>query len=93
MALVEFVKRWAVREQAVPAQIALARLMEQKPWIVPIPGTTKMPQMLDNIGADTVHFTPGEITQLNAALLRTPVHGARLPAMVLSLSGVEAPAK
>jgi hypothetical protein len=59
-------------------------------WIA---GTTKMPHMLDNIGADTVRFTPDEVQELNTALLRTPVHGARLPAMVLSLSGVEAPAK
>jgi hypothetical protein len=52
-----------------------------------------MPHLLDNIGADAVRFIPDEVRELNAALLRTPVHGARLPAMVLSLSGVEAPAK
>ena len=51
------------------------------------------PYMLDNICADSVRFTPGELTELNAALLRTPVHGARLPQMVLSLSSVEAPPK
>lgn len=51
--------------------------------------TAKMAHMLDNIGADAVHFTPAEQRELNAALLRTPVHGARLPAGILSLSGVE----
>ncbi|MDR3728103.1 MAG: aldo/keto reductase [Terracidiphilus sp.] len=93
MALVEFVKRWAVREQAVPAQIALAWLMAQGPSVVPIPGTTKMAHLLDNIGADAVHFTPTDLSEINAALLRTPVHGTRLLAGVLSLSGVEAPKK
>jgi len=93
LALVAIVKEWARRKQATPAQIALAWLMAQEPWIVPIPGTTKMPHLLDNIGADAVRFTPEELRELNAALRRTPVHGARLPAMVLSLSGVEAPRK
>jgi aryl-alcohol dehydrogenase-like predicted oxidoreductase len=93
LALVAVVKEWAQRKQATPAQIALAWLMAQEPWIVPIPGTTKMPHLLDNIGADAVRFTPEELRELDAALLRTPVHGARLPAMVLSLSGVEAPRK
>jgi aryl-alcohol dehydrogenase-like predicted oxidoreductase len=93
LALVAVIKEWARRKEGTPAQIALAWLMAQEPWIVPIPGTTKMPHLLDNIGADAVRFTPDEVRELNAALLRTPVHGARLPVMVLSLSGVEAPAK
>jgi aryl-alcohol dehydrogenase-like predicted oxidoreductase len=93
LALVAVVKEWAQRKQATPAQIALAWLIAQEPWIVPIPGTTKMPHLLDNIGADAVRFTSDEVRELNAALLRTPVYGARLPAMVLSLYGVEAPRK
>jgi aryl-alcohol dehydrogenase-like predicted oxidoreductase len=93
LALVAVVKEWARRKQATPAQIALAWLLAREPWIVPIPGTTKMPHLLDNLGADAVRFTPAELRELNAALLRTPVHGARLPGMVLSLSGVEAPIK
>ncbi len=93
LAIVSVVKDWARRKDATPAQIALAWLMAQEPWVVPIPGTTKMPHMVDNIGADSVRFTPEELRDLNATLVRTPVHGARLPAMVLSLSGVEAPAK
>ncbi len=92
LALVAVVKEWAKRKGATPAQIALAWLMAQEPWIVPIPGTTKMAHMLDNIGADAVRFPSEEIGELNAALAHTPVHGARLPAMLLSLSNVEAPA-
>ncbi|HKW28654.1 MAG TPA: aldo/keto reductase, partial [Verrucomicrobiae bacterium] len=93
IALVAVVKEWARRKDATPAQIALAWLLAQEPWIVPIPGTTKMPHLLDNIGADSVRFTPDELRELNAALLRSPVQGARLPAGILSLSGVEAPVK
>ena len=93
LALVAVVKEWALRKGATPAQIGLAWLLAQEPWIVPIPGTTKMPHLLDNLGADAVRFTSEEVRELNAALARTPVYGARLPSGVLSLSGVEAPAK
>ena len=93
IAVVALVKEWARRKGAPTAQIALAWLLAQRPWIVPIPGTTKMPHLLDNLGAEAVRFTPGEIRELNAALARTPVQGARLPAGVLRLSGVEAPPK
>jgi aryl-alcohol dehydrogenase-like predicted oxidoreductase len=93
VAIVALVKEWARRKGATPAQIALAWLSTQQPWIVPIPGTTKMPHLLDNLGADAVRFTPEEVRELNAALARTPVHGARLPAGVLRLSGIEAPPK
>jgi aryl-alcohol dehydrogenase-like predicted oxidoreductase len=68
LALVELVKRWAERKNAAPAQIALAWLMAQKPWIVPIPGTTQMAHMLQNIGADAVRFTPSELAELNASV-------------------------
>jgi aryl-alcohol dehydrogenase-like predicted oxidoreductase len=93
LAIVKLVEEWARRKEATAAQIALAWLSAQEPWTVPIPGTTKMPHLLDNIGADAVRFAPDDVRELNAALLQTPVQGARLPAMVLSLSGVEAPAK
>jgi aryl-alcohol dehydrogenase-like predicted oxidoreductase len=92
LALVALVREWARRRGATPAQIALAWLMAQKPWIVPIPGTTKMQHLLDNLGADVVHFTPAEVRELNAAVTSVRIHGARLPAMLLSLSGVESPA-
>ena len=93
LALVELVKSWAVRKQATPARIALAWLMAQKPWIVPIPGTTQMAHMLDNIGAAEVNFTPGEIAELNKALTSIHVQGVRLPPNVLAFSGVEAAEK
>jgi aryl-alcohol dehydrogenase-like predicted oxidoreductase len=91
LALVELVKRWAERKRATPAQIALAWLMAQKPWIVPIPGTTQMAHMLDNVGAAEVRFTPSELAELNGAVSAVQVRGARLPDQVAVMSGVEAP--
>lgn len=93
LALVELCKRWAARKNATPAQISLAWLMAQKPWIVPIPGTTQMEHMLENIGAETVRFTPDELAELTQAVSAIAVHGARLPDMVLAFSDVEAPLK
>lgn len=89
--LVTLAKQWAERKQATPAQIALSWLLGQKPWIVPIPGTTVMAHMLENSGAATVRFTPSEISELNSAVRAIEVHGERLPAAVLAFSGVEAP--
>ncbi|UVK37697.1 aldo/keto reductase [Mesorhizobium sp. AR10] len=91
LALVALVRHWAERKQATAAQIALAWLMSQKPWIVPIPGTTQMAHLLDNVGADAVRFSPDEIAELNAAVRAIQIHGARLPDAVLAYSGVEAP--
>ena len=93
LALVELVKSWAVRKQATPAQIALAWLMAQKPWIVPIPGTTQMPHMLENIGAASVRFTREEVAELNASASAIQIRGQRLPDAVLVFSDVEAPDK
>jgi aryl-alcohol dehydrogenase-like predicted oxidoreductase len=93
LALVALVKRWAERKRATPAQIALAWLMAQKPWIVPIPGTTQMAHMLDNIGASNVRFTSNELAELNRAVSAIDIRGARLPDQVLVFSGVEAPPK
>jgi aryl-alcohol dehydrogenase-like predicted oxidoreductase len=91
--LVELLKTWAKRKQAAPAQIALAWLMAQKPWIVPIPGTTQMAHLVENSGADGVRFTPAELTELNTAVSAIEIRGQRLPDAVLVFSGVEAPAK
>ncbi|OWK22917.1 hypothetical protein AJ87_38580 [Rhizobium yanglingense] len=66
-------------EAGDPAQIALAWLMAQKPWIVPIPGSTQMPHMLENISAASVRFTLAELTELNAAASTIETRGARLP--------------
>jgi aryl-alcohol dehydrogenase-like predicted oxidoreductase len=93
LALVDLLKNWAQRKQATPAQIALAWLLAEKPWIVPIPGTTQMAHMIENIGAANVRFTATEIAELNRAVSAIQVKGARLPDTVLAFSGVEAPPK
>src|SRR4051794_37003623 len=93
LALVNLLRRWAERKRATPAQIALAWLMAQKPWIVPIPGTTQMAHMLENIGAARVRFTSTELAELNGAVSAVQIRGARLPEAVLAFSGVEAPAR
>lgn len=93
LALVEVVKRWALHKNAAPGQIALAWLLAQRPWIVPIPGTTQMAHMIENSGAAQVCFSPEEIAELNAAVRAIEVQGARLPPQVQSFSGVEAPSR
>jgi aryl-alcohol dehydrogenase-like predicted oxidoreductase len=93
LALVALAKSWAARKQATPGQIALAWLLAQKPFIVPIPGTTQMPHMLENVGGADVRFTPAELSELNRSVAAVNVRGARLPAMVQSWSGVEARAR
>ena len=65
--------------------------MAQKPWIVPIPGTTQMAHMLDNNGAAAVRFTPAELTELNSSVSAIEIRGQRLPDAVMVFSGVEAP--
>jgi len=67
--------------------------MAQKPWIVPIPGTTVMAHMVENTAATEVRFTSSELTELNAAVRAIEVRGVRLPEQVLAFSGVEAPPK
>ncbi|QAU33891.1 aldo/keto reductase [Janthinobacterium sp. 17J80-10] len=93
LALVELLTSWAARKQATPAQIALAWLMAQKPWIVPIPGTTQMPHMLENIGASTVRFSADELAELDRSVASIQIRGARLPDAVQVFSDVEAPPK
>ena len=93
LALVELVKSWAERKGAQPGQIALAWLMAQKPWIVPIPGTTQMAHMRENVGATSVEFTNEELAELNSAVRAIEIKGARLPDAVQAMSGVEAPEK
>ncbi|OYU47834.1 MAG: aldo/keto reductase [Rhizobiales bacterium PAR1] len=88
--LVALLKAWATRKQASPGQIALAWLMAQKPWIVPIPGTTQMAHMLENAGAASVRFSAAELVELNQSVDAIKVQGARLPDAVLVYSGVEA---
>ncbi|MGF7172137.1 aryl-alcohol dehydrogenase-like predicted oxidoreductase [Sphingobium xanthum] len=89
--LVTLLRQWAERKQSTPAQIALAWLLAQKPWIVPIPGTTQMPHMLENIGASAVRLSTAEVAELNLAVKAITVQGARLPDAVQAFSDVEAP--
>lgn len=93
LALVEVLKKWALQKNATPGQISLAWLLHTKPWIVPIPGTTQMAHMLENTLANEVKFTQDEFSRFNTAIAAIKIEGARLPAFVESLSGVEAPAK
>lgn len=90
-ALVTLLKRWAERKQATPGQIAITWLLAQKPWIVPIPGTTQMPHMVENSSASAIRFSTAELAELNAAVAAIQVRGARLPDAVLAYSDVEAP--
>ncbi len=78
-ALVDLIGQFAQRKKATPAQIALAWLLAQKPWIVPIPGTTKLNRLEENIGAANVELLPGDVRELETAASRIPVQGARYP--------------
>ena len=91
LALVEVVRHWARRKNATPAQIALAWLGARKPWIVPIPGTTNVAHLQENVGAAAIRFSASELAELDAAIGAIPIRGARLSAPVLAATGVEAP--
>lgn len=93
LALVELVKKWAERKSATPAQIALAWLLAQKPWIVPIPGTTHKEHLLQNIGAIDVRFSAAELAELNASVSAMKIQGQRLPDAVQAFSDIDAPPK
>ncbi|WP_416437560.1 aldo/keto reductase [Phnomibacter sp. MR] len=93
LALVSLLKEWANLKQATPAQIALAWLLAQHPFVVPIPGTTQMAHMMDNTGASTVHLSADEWKAFNLSLAAIEVKGERLPQVVLNYSDVEAPVK
>ena len=93
LALVEILRRWADRKEVAPGPIALAWLLAQQPWIVPIPGTTQMAHMIENTRAGGIRFTPSELAELNAEVAAIQVRGQRLPDAVLAFSEVEAPPK
>jgi aryl-alcohol dehydrogenase-like predicted oxidoreductase len=76
-AVVDLVARLAAEKRATPAQVALAWLLAQKPWIVPIPGTTKRHRLEENLGAEDVALTPDDLRAIDAASARITVHGAR----------------
>jgi aryl-alcohol dehydrogenase-like predicted oxidoreductase len=81
-ALVDLIQAFAARKNATAAQIALAWLLAQKPWIVPIPGTTKLERVEENIAAASVELTPEDLREIDSATARIPVYGDRYPAEV-----------
>ena len=88
LALVDVVKSLAERKHATPAQIALAWLLAQQPWIVPIPGTTKLHRLEENLGATDVQLTAGDLDWIDEAVSNVQVQGARLPEAVLKMTGL-----
>jgi len=85
--LVDLLGKIAERKQATPAQIALAWLLIQKPWIVPIPGTTKLHRLDENIGAVTIELTPDDLREIESAASKITVQGARYPDSLEKLTG------
>ena len=88
MVLVDLVKSVAERKGATPAQIALAWLLAQKPWIVPIPGTTKLHRLEENLGAANVQLNEADLKQIDEASSSMKLEGARLPEAVLKMTGL-----
>jgi aryl-alcohol dehydrogenase-like predicted oxidoreductase len=85
--VVDFVTRIAESKRATPAQIALAWLLGQKPWIVPIPGTTKLHRLEENLGAAAIELTGDDLRMIDDAAAKITVHGARYPAHHLARVG------
>jgi aryl-alcohol dehydrogenase-like predicted oxidoreductase len=88
MALVEIVRQVATRKRATPAQVALAWLLAQKPWIVPIPGTTKRHRLEENLGATGVELTATDLHEIEVAASKIKLQGARLPESSLNMTGL-----
>jgi aryl-alcohol dehydrogenase-like predicted oxidoreductase len=88
MVLVDLVKSVAERKKATPAQIALAWLLAQKPWIVPIPGTTKLHRLEENLGAANVELSAADLKQIDEGSSGMKLEGARLPEAVLKMTGL-----
>ncbi|HXA68545.1 MAG TPA: aldo/keto reductase [Bryobacteraceae bacterium] len=86
-ALIDRLARIAERKKATPAQIVLAWLLAQKPWIVPIPGTTKLHRLNENIGAVSVELTPADLREIEEASARITVVGARYPENLEQMTG------
>ena len=85
--LVDLLSKVAKRKKATPAQIALAWLLAQKPWIVPIPGTTKLHRLEENLGAASVELTPDDLRDINSASSKIKVEGARYPERLEQMTG------
>ncbi|MBV9443156.1 MAG: aldo/keto reductase, partial [Acidobacteriaceae bacterium] len=86
-ALVDLIGRIAERKKATPAQIALAWVLAQKPWIVPIPGTTKLTRLEENIGAAAVQLSPDDLREIENEASKIAVQGARYPEHIEAMTG------
>jgi aryl-alcohol dehydrogenase-like predicted oxidoreductase len=86
-ALVDLLGSIAERKKATPAQIALAWLLAQKPWIVPIPGTTKLVRLEENLGAAKLELTPDDLREIDSAASKITVQGARYPEHIERMTG------
>src|SRR5207248_2766814 len=86
-ALVDLLGQIAKRKKATPAQIALAWLLAQKPWIVPIPGTTKLHRLEENIGATTIELTADDLREIDRAASKIKIEGARYPEKLEQMTG------
>ena len=87
-AVIELIQKIAARKQATPAQIALAWVLARKPWIVPIPGTTKLERLKENIGATEIELAPEDLRDIDDAASRIPVQGARYPERFEKMTGL-----
>jgi aryl-alcohol dehydrogenase-like predicted oxidoreductase len=87
-ALVHLLNTIAERKKATPAQIALAWVLAQKPWIVPIPGTTKLHRLEENIAAASVELTPEDLREIEHAAIKIPVQGERYPEELQKMTGL-----
>ena len=87
LAFVEWLKAFAQRKKTTPAQIALAWLLTQKPWIVPIPGTTKRHRLEENLGAAAIELTADDLREIDHAASQIEVHGARYPEHLQAMVG------
>jgi len=86
-ALIDLLGSIAAQKQATPAQIAIAWLLAQKPWIVPIPGTTKLDRLDENIGAVSIELTPTDLREIDEAASKITVQGARYPEKLEQMTG------
>ena len=86
-ALIDLLASFAERKKATPAQIALAWLLAQKPWIVPIPGTTKLNRLEENIGGVAIELTADDLQEIDSAAAKITVQGARYPEKLEQMTG------
>jgi len=84
--VVELLKSIAERKDGTPAQVALAWLLAQKPWIVPIPGTTKLYRLEENLGAVDLQLSADDLRDIDTAVSKIEIQGLRLPEFVLKMS-------